>query len=254
MEKGEKGSPTTQLALAALNKEIGITRTRSSVPDISVIVPVYNEEKTIATVLKMLLDVNCSPYTMESIVVDDGSTDNSADEIKAFPSIRYIRHQNNMGKGAALQTGFRNSTGKVVIIQDADMEYSPEFIPELARPILLGSADVVFGSRFTGKSKGMSFSHYMGNRILSLTARLLFDAHITDIMTGSKAFSRAVVDSLELHENGFGVEVEMTSKTLQNGWKFFEVPIMYSYRTVGSSKIRFSDGFKCLLQLFSSRI
>lgn len=221
-------------------------------PDISVVVPVYNEEKSIGLVLKILSEIDWGSNWVEVIVVDDGSSDNSAAEIAKFPFVKYIRHATNMGKGAALRTGFNHSAGKVVVVQDADMEYSPESIPELARPILSGNADVVFGSRFIGKREGMSFSHYMGNKLLSLTARLLFDVPITDIMTGSKAFSRAVVDSFDLRESGFGVEVEMTSESLQNGWKFVEVPIGYSYRTVGDSKIRFSDGFKCLVQLFTS--
>jgi glycosyltransferase involved in cell wall biosynthesis len=221
------------------------------VPDISVVVPVYNEARSIGLVLRMLSQINWLQNSVEVIVVDDGSTDDSANEIMAFPSFKYIRHQKNMGKGAALKTGFRKTKGKVVVIQDGDMEYSPESIPELAKPILLGNADVVFGSRFAGKCKGMSFSHFIGNKLLSLTARILFEVPITDIMTGSKAFSRAVIDSFDLVVNGFIIEVEMASKCLQNGWRFSEVPIGYSYRNFGSSKISYLDGLKSLVQLFS---
>jgi glycosyltransferase involved in cell wall biosynthesis len=202
-------------------------------------------------VLGLLAAINWAPYNVEVIAVDDGSTDNSAKEIVKYPFVKYLCHQKNMGKGAALKTGFRNSTGRVIVIQDSDMEYSPELIPELVKPILLGKADVVFGSRFIGKAKGMSLSHFVGNKILSWTARMLFMVPITDIMTGSKAFHRAVLESFELKEVGFEVEIEMTSKCLQNGWRFHEIPIGYSYRTSGESKIGFMDGITSLIRLFS---
>ena len=219
--------------------------------DISVVIPAFDEGESIGQVLQRLHKINWFPYTAEIIVVDDGSTDNSPDEIRRFPSVKYVRHQKNMGKGAALKTGFRLSTGKVVVIQDADMEYFPESIPKLVIPILQGKADTVFGSRFMGKCKDMSFSHYIGNRLLSLAASALFVVPITDLMTGFKAFSRDVVDSFDLKENGFEVEVEMTSKSLMNGWRFHEVPIDYSYRVFGASKIGFLDGIKSLIRLFS---
>jgi glycosyltransferase involved in cell wall biosynthesis len=203
-------------------------------------------------VLTLLSEIDWRPNNVEIIAVDDGSTDNSRKIIENYPFVKYIRHPNNMGKGAALKTGFKQARGKVVVIQDADMEYSPELLPELVQPILSGHSDVVFGSRFTGKCKGMSLSHYMGNRLLSLTARMLFEVKITDIMTGSKAFSRAVMDSFRLEQKGFEVEVEMTHQSLSNGWRFHEVPIGYSYRVEGESKIGFMDGIKSLFKLFST--
>lgn len=220
--------------------------------DISIVIPVFNEGKSVGLVLDLISEIDWYPYRIETIAVDDGSTDETAEVIRRYPYVKYLRHQKNMGKGAALKTGFARAKGRVVVVQDADMEYSPEILPELVKPILLGQADVVYGSRFTGKSKGMSLSHYMGNKLLSLTARLLFEVPITDIMTGSKAFSRAVMDSFQLDESGFEVEIEMTSKTLQNGWRFNEIPIGYSYRTEGESKIGFKDGVKSLFRLFTS--
>jgi glycosyltransferase involved in cell wall biosynthesis len=225
---------------------------QNSLPiDISVVIPVFNEGKSIGKVLTMLSEINWSPYRVEVIAVDDGSTDNSPDKIQAFPWVKYIRHKKNIGKGAALKTGFQLATGKVVVIQDADMEYSPKSIPDLVMPILQGKADTVFGSRFTGNRKDMSLSHFVGNRLLTLSARILFSVPITDIMTGFKAFSRDVVDSFELKENGFEVEVEMTSKCLRNGWRYSEVPIDYSYRVFGTSKINFLDGITSLIHLIS---
>ena len=221
----------------------------SPVPDVSVIVPAYNEEESIANVLKRLSRVIWSSSKVEVVVVDDGSIDGTSKEIEAFPFVRCIRHSKNMGKGAAIRTGFRASRGKVVVIQDADLEYPPEHIPQLVKPVLSGEADVVFGSRFRGKCEGMSFSHLACNKLLSLEASLIFRISVTDIMTGHKVFSRAVVDSFELKENGFGVEVEMTSQSLQNGWRFEEVPIVYSYRDFGISKIGPLDGIKSFLNL-----
>jgi glycosyltransferase involved in cell wall biosynthesis len=221
--------------------------------EISVIVPAYNEDKNIGEVLRRLMKIDWPLHNMEIVVVDDGSTDNTSQEVAGFPFAKYIRHKNNRGKGAAIRTGIENSTGKVIVIQDADLEYSPESIPHLVKPILTGAADIVYGSRFKGRYEGMSFSHFVGNVILSLATKILYNAPITDVMTGQKAFDRVVFKSFKLNEDGFEVEVEMTSKCLQNGWRFTEVPVNYSYRNFGVSKIIFSDGVRSLLRLIIDR-
>lgn len=226
---------------------------KSTKPDISVIVPTYNEDKNIGEVLRRLRKIDWPNDKMEIIVVDDGSRDNTSKEVADFTFVKYIRHEINQGKGAALRTGIKNSSGKVIVIQDADMEYLPEHIPHLVKPILAGTADIVYGSRFNGRYDGMSLSHFIGNRVLSLVAGMLYNVPITDIMTGHKAFNRQVFDSFELEENGFAVEVEMTSKSLLTGWRYTEVSVPYSYRNNGFSKIVYLDGVKSLIRLVMDR-
>ena len=226
----------------------------SKYPSISVVIPAFNEGNNIAEVLRRIMRINWPLDEMEIVVVDDGSTDNTPDEIANFPFVKYIRHDGNKGKGAAVRTGIKNSTGKVVVIQDADLEYPPEYVPYLVKPILADQADVVYGSRFMGKRKGMTFSHFVGNRILSLIAQLFYNVKITDIMTGHKAFSRDVLNSFDLNENGFAFEVEVTSKIFSNGWRFLELPVDYYYRKNGVSKIAYSDGLKSLLRLLIDKL
>lgn len=231
-----------------------LTKTMASGIDISIIVPVYNEERSIGTVLLRLLKVSKRLPSSEIIVVDDGSTDRTSERVARFNPVRLIRHEKNQGKGAAISTGLKNSKGDIVVIQDADMEYPPEDISRLLEPILGGRADVVFGSRFGGECVGMSFSHFVGNKILSLATSLLYGVFVSDVMTGHKAFSRGAIESCELSERGFAVETEIASKCLKNGCKFTEIPIKYSYRQHDASKIGYLDGFKALWKLISSRL
>jgi len=227
----------------------------SATPAVSVIVPVFNEEETIGQVLEDLLKVKAGFPSMEIIVVDDGSTDRTKESIEQFASsIRYVEHEKNSGKGAAIKTGVAEASGKVVVIQDADLEYAPSHIPDLAEPILLGKADVVYGSRLAGKCNGMCFSHYIGNLILSKTLSLLYAVRITDIMTGHKALSRRILSGIVLEEKGFSIEVELTSKILRASRKIAEIPIGYTYRKHGTSKIRYSDGLKSLFKILLYKI
>jgi glycosyltransferase involved in cell wall biosynthesis len=218
-------------------------------PIVSIVVPAYDEEETISKVLSELLLLKEIIPSMEIIVVDDGSTDNTALIASTFPSIKLIVHEKNMGKGAALQTGFKAARGKVIIVQDADMEYFPREIPNIIHPILIGKADVVFGSRFRRKPSGMSLTHFFGNVILSMVASIVNSKTITDVMTGYKAFSNEVLKSVDIREKGFLVEVELTGQILRNGWRFQEVQIDYKYRSNGVSKIAYRDGLKSMIQL-----
>lgn len=187
----------------------------------------------------------------EVIVVDDGSTDQTPNQVAKFPFVKYVRQDKNIGKGTALSIAFKIATSNIFVIQDADMEYSPMNIPKLLEPILEGQADVVYGSRFLGECNGMSISHRIGNVILSFITRLLYGARITDVMTGHKCFIREVGQLLKLTETGFAVETEITAKILKKGWRFKEVPVSYSKRTQGFSKIRYRDGLRSMLKLFS---
>lgn len=216
---------------------------------ISIIVPAYNEENSVEAVLRRLLKVSQNLPSSEIIVVDDGSTDSTAMKVSRFNSVRLVKHEGNQGKGTAITTGLRNSKGNIVVIHDADMEYSPEDIPLLLEPILSGRAKVVFGSRFGEKCFGMSFSHFVGNKILSLVTGLLYGVSVSDVMTGHKAFTKEIIGSDGLSERSFTVEIEIASKCFKNGYDFVEVPISYRYRQNDASKISYLDGFKALWKL-----
>jgi len=215
---------------------------------VTAIVPVYNEEETLHKVLSRLERLG-ERMNLEIVVVDDGSIDGTAEIAKLFQSVKLISHSRNLGKGAAIASGLRNSEGTIVIIQDADLEYLPEEIPIIVQPILEDKADAVYGSRFMGECEGMKIAHKIGNTILSLTASVLFQKRITDVMTGHKAFRRSVLESFRLDENGFAIEVEITCKLTRNGYKLVEVPIKYRYRQKGYSKIKFKDGLSSLFTM-----
>jgi len=218
----------------------------------SIIVPCYNEEETIATTIEKLKGVNID-CEKEILVVDDGSTDNSASIVEKIKGVKLVRHNKNMGKGAAVKTGVKLATGDIAVIQDADLEYLPEEIPKLIKPLFEKKADVVYGSRFLGSHKGMSASHIIGNKILSLATRILYRAGITDVMTGHKAFLREALDNVELEAKRFEFEPEVTAKMLREHYRIIEVPITYEYRKSGKAKIGWKDGYVSLWLLLKSR-
>jgi len=223
---------------------------------VSIIVPAYNEEENITKILRMLMDVEQVLPSMEIIVIDDGSTDGTLEEVAKFSSrVKLLKHEKNFGKGAALATGFDEATGEVVVVQDADLEYSPYDIPRLVKPILSGEADVVFGSRFKGSRNGMRFTNYVGNKLLSASTQFLYGMPITDVMTGHKVFAKRVIKSMDLTEDGFKIEPEIAAEVFRGGWRYAEVPIAYNRRTVGKSKFRFlRDGVTCFWRLMRARI
>jgi len=211
---------------------------------VSIVVPVYNEEATIANIISTIVQ---TPFKKEIIIVDDGSTDGTRELLStvAHPEVRVILHERNMGKGAALKTGFDNAKGDILIIQDADLEYDPAEYPTLLQPILSGRADVVFGSRFAGHGahRVLYFWHYAGNRFLTLLSNIFTDLNLTDMETCYKVFTADALKGIEIKEKRFGFEPEITAKIAKKKLRIYEVPISYYGRTYEEGKkINWKDG------------
>ena len=218
---------------------------------LSVVIPVYNEASTLKEVVTKVLGVPC---LLEVIIVDDCSTDGTADVAKQLaathPQVRSVHHSRNGGKTAALRTGFALTQGDVVIVQDADLEYDPEEIFGVIRPILEGHADVVFGSRFLVRraARVLYFYHFLANKFLTFISNSLTNLNMTDIETGYKAFRGEIIRNMIIVSRGFGFEVEVTAKVAKLGSAIYEVPISYYGRTYQEGKkIGIFDGVIALL-------
>ena len=217
---------------------------------LSVVMPCYNEKKTIREIVRQVL---AQPFDIELLIVDDGSKDGTRDILQelaaAHPQIRVLLQPQNRGKGAALRRGFEEATGDVVLVQDADLEYDPGEYKRLLQPIVDGKADVVFGSRFAGEShRVLYFWHSVGNQALTLLSNMATDLNLTDMETCYKVFRREVIQSIRLEEDRFGIEPEMTAKiAAQPNLRIYEVPISYNGRTYAEGKkIGLKDAFRAV--------
>jgi glycosyltransferase involved in cell wall biosynthesis len=224
---------------------------------LSVVVPVFNERNTLVEILRRMRAVELPDgIEREIIVVDDGSNDGTRDVLNQVgdSTVRVVMHEANLGKGAALRTGFAHATGDYVLVQDADLEYDPEDWPKLLNPVLRGRARVVYGSRFTGERRNMLLLHWLGNRFLSMTTNVLFNTTLSDMETCYKLFDRDLVDDMKLQSNRFDIEAEITAKVLKRGIRIYEVPISYSGREFDEGKkITWRDGFAALWTLVKYR-
>ncbi len=226
---------------------------------LSIVIPVYNEERTIAEIIRRVIAAEID-HEKEIIVVDDGSTDRTRAILKTIAgtrgptddsrktTIRVVCHERNRGKGAAIRTGIGYVSGEIVILQDADLEYAPAEYPKLIQPIISGDADVVYGSRFGGYPRRvLYFWHTVGNKLLTLLSNILTDMNLTDMETGYKVFRADVIKSLPLESDRFGIEAEVTAKIAHRGCSVYEVPISYRGRTYAEGKkISWKDGIATL--------
>jgi glycosyltransferase involved in cell wall biosynthesis len=228
-------------------------------PLVSLVVPAYNEERTIGELLRRAA---ACPLRTEIVVVDDGSTDGTAAVLAAMddeiPRLKAIRHERNRGKGAAVRSGIALTTGDVVVIQDADLEYDPADLPRLVEPLVRGVADVVYGTRLRGgePQRAHLLWHYAGNRFLSLLTGLLYNTTLSDMEVGYKAFRGDLIRSIELVSDDFRFEAEVTAKVLRiDDIRVHEIPISYYGRTFAEGKkITWRDGLRALAALIRFRV
>ena len=224
---------------------------------ISIIVPVYNEEKTISKILDKLSKVNLK-IKKEIIIVDDGSKDRSKELIEGYienkkrnktEDYRFIPKENR-GKGSAIKEGIKSATGDIITIQDADLEYNPEDYKKLIKPIIQNKAEVVYGSRFLKEHKPMYKTYFLGNKLLTLLTKILYNSEITDMETCYKVFRSDIIKNIKIKANRFDFEPEVTARILKQGIKIKEIPISYSPRSIEEGKkINWKDGLQAIWTL-----
>jgi glycosyltransferase involved in cell wall biosynthesis len=223
---------------------------------LSVLMPVYDEARTVELAAKRLLDVEF-PCEVELVVVDDGSTDGTREKVAALTDPRVVRayHPRNRGKGAAVRTAAQHATGDYLLVYDADLEYPPEQIPRLLEPVLAGETEVVYGTRVFGGTSAYTYWYVLGNRLVTTAANVLFNSYITDLSTCFKLLPLPLYRELRIRENGFGADPELTAKLLKRGIRPFEIPITYRSRTrEEGKKITWRHGIEALTVLAKVRV
>jgi glycosyltransferase involved in cell wall biosynthesis len=228
--------------------------------NLSIVIPVYNEANTIREVIERVQEVQLPQVaSREIVIVDDCSTDGTRDILAAYRdkyAIKIVLHDRNQGKGAALRTGIAETTGNIVLIQDADLEYDPQEYPKLLAPILTGKADVVYGSRFAGgeSRRVLYYWHSVGNKFLTMLSNMFTNINLTDMETCYKVFRGEIIRSIRIEEDRFGFEPEVTSKVARMGCRVYEVGISYSGRTYAEGKkIDWKDGVRAILCILKYR-
>lgn len=222
---------------------------------LSIIIPVYNEEPTIGELLHKVWSVHVPDWEKEIIVVDDGSTDRTKNALKGWEKrVRVIYKTTNEGKGSAVTIGLKHASGDIILIQDADLEYSPDDYSVLLSPFENPQVNVVYGSRFLGAHLSTMFIYAQGNKFVTMITNILFNTNITDMETGYKVFRKRVLDGITIHAKRFDVEPELTVKVLKKGYQIYEVPITYFGRKFSEGKkLTWRDGVVALWTLIKYR-
>jgi glycosyltransferase involved in cell wall biosynthesis len=229
----------------------------SEAPEVTVLMPVYNERATIERAVDAVLAAGVAD-DFELLVVDDGSTDGTRELLReaSWPdTVRIVFHEKNAGKGAAIRTGLVEARGRFTTVMDADLEYSPADIPDLIAPLLSGEAEAVFGTRGFQSHSAYSFWYVVGNRGVTFIANLMYNSWISDIMTGHKAIRTDLFRSLKLREGGFAIEAEITARLIRRGIRIYEVPVIYRARSrEEGKKLTIADGVRVVATLIRCRL